>query len=42
MLSISQCTYSILYAFNKEFEGLDKFEKEYSKLLEEYLKVGQK
>lgn len=42
MLSISQCTYSILYAFNKELEGLDKFEKEYSKLLEEYLKVGQK
>ncbi len=42
MLSISQCTYSILYAFSKEIDGMEKFEKEYSKLLEEYLKVGQR
>jgi hypothetical protein len=41
MLSISQCVYSILFAFSKEIKGVDKFEKEYSKFLEEYLKVGQ-
>ncbi|CAM4404239.1 hypothetical protein CKA55_12855 [Arcobacter suis] len=41
MLSISQCVYSILFAFNKEIKGVDKFEKEYSKFLEEYLKVGR-
>jgi hypothetical protein len=42
MLSISQCTYSILYAFSKEIDGLNKFEKEYLILLEEYLKIGRK
>jgi hypothetical protein len=41
LLSISQCVYSILFAFSKEIKGVDKFEKEYSKFLEEYLKVGK-
>ncbi|ADG93880.1 hypothetical protein Arnit_2228 [Arcobacter nitrofigilis DSM 7299] len=41
MLSISQCVYSILFAFSKEIDGVDEFEKKYSILLEEYLKVGQ-
>lgn len=27
--------------FSKEIKGVDKFEKEYSNFLEEYLKVGQ-
>lgn len=41
MLTVSQCIYSIIYAFNKEIKGIDKFEKEYEKLLQEYLKEGQ-
>ncbi len=41
MLSVSQCIYSIIYAFNKEIEGIEKFEQEYEKLLKKYLKEGQ-
>lgn len=41
MLTISQCIYSILYAFNKEIEGIKEFEKDYEDLLQRYLKNGQ-
>lgn len=41
ILTISQCIYSILYAFNKEIKGIEKFEKEYEKLLQKYLKEAQ-
>ena len=41
MLTISQCIYSILYAFNKEIEGIEEFKKEYSDLLQKYLTEGQ-
>jgi hypothetical protein len=41
MLTVSQCIYSILYAFNKEIKGMGEFEKEFNDLLKEYLKEGQ-
>ncbi|AOO66567.1 DUF5677 domain-containing protein [Sulfurospirillum halorespirans] len=40
MLTVSQCVYSILFAFNKEL-GLEEYEKQYNQLLEEFLKKGQ-
>lgn len=40
LLTVSQCIYCILYAFDKEV-GLSKYEKEYKKLLEEFLIKGQ-
>ena len=41
MLTISQCIYSIIYAFDKEI-GLGDFEKSFNKLLGEFLREGQK
>jgi len=40
LLTVSQCIYSILYAFDKEV-GLKKYEEEYHQLLEEFLQKGQ-
>ena len=41
MLTVSQCIYSILYAFNKEIKGIEEFEKEFNELLQKYLNKGQ-
>ena len=40
MLTISQCIYSILYAFDKEI-GLPEYEKKYDLLLKEFLEKGK-
>lgn len=40
MLTVSQCVYSILFAFNEELE-LKEYEKQYNELLKEFLQKGQ-
>ena len=40
LLTVSQCVYSIIYAFDKEI-GLSDYEKQYNELLLQFLKQGQ-